>query len=302
MPSPTHPNFLIAGGVATGTSFLSSTLAGHPEIYLPQIHRPEPNFFCYSWRYKAGIRHYESQWFSDVGVERAIGERSSLLLTCKEAPARIHSHYPNIRIIFCLRNPIERAWANYRFTVLEGLEDLEFCEALAMETTRSKTLRSSWAEVKPHAYLERSRYSEGITRYMRLFPPEQILFLKSETMSSNSAATLRQVCRFLNVSDKHVLESAPDFAAPSVRNRHEQVRLRELLGESLPALVEAIRQKKAFPQLAEEMIPLADRLRKNLYAEKHQLNHEDRDTLQSALRDEIDEVAKLTGLDTSDWR
>ena len=302
MTSQAHPNFLIAGGVATGTSFLSSTLAGHPEIYLPQIHRPEPNFFCYSWRYSLGIRHYESQWFSAVGAERAIGERSSLLLTCKEAPLRIHSNYPNIRLIFCLRNPIERAWANYRFTVLEGLENLEFREALATETSRKMKLRGSWAEVRPHAYLERSRYAEGITRYMRLFPPKQILFLKSETMSSDSNSTIRQVCRFLNVSDEHVLETAPDFAAPSVRNRHEQVRLRELLGESLPSLVEAIRQKKAFPEIADDMVPLADRLRKNLYSEKHQMNGEDREFLQIALRDEIGKIERLTGLDTSDWR
>ena len=39
------PNFLIAGVVASGTSYLSSTLAHHPDIYLPKIQRPEPNFF-----------------------------------------------------------------------------------------------------------------------------------------------------------------------------------------------------------------------------------------------------------------
>src|SRR3989338_4986121 len=75
-----EPNFIIAGGIATGTSFLSHTIKDHPEIYLPKIMRPECGFFYKSWEHKKGKDYYLSRWFSDAKREIAVGERSSLYL------------------------------------------------------------------------------------------------------------------------------------------------------------------------------------------------------------------------------
>ena len=126
MVSQKKPNFIIIGSCAGGTSFLTTILSQHKDIYFPKIWRPEPNFFHYSHKYEKGINFYIKKWFSKIKKEKAIGERSSLLLTSKLAPKRIHKHFPNIKIIACLRNPSERAWANYRFTCLEGLEENGF--------------------------------------------------------------------------------------------------------------------------------------------------------------------------------
>jgi hypothetical protein len=82
------PNFVIAGGMPAGTSFLSAALKNHPEIYLPKVQRPEPNFFHYTWKYRKGIEWYSKTLFSDVSNEKVIGERSSLLLTSKAAIQR----------------------------------------------------------------------------------------------------------------------------------------------------------------------------------------------------------------------
>ena len=128
------PNFIIIGSCAGGTSFLSSILAQHKEIYLPKIQRPEPNFFHYTHKYKKSISSYLHEWFSNVKNEKAIGERSSLLLTSKLAPQRLYKHFPKIKIIATLRNPVERAWANYRFTCLEGLETNTFLNSLKKKT------------------------------------------------------------------------------------------------------------------------------------------------------------------------
>ena len=89
------PNFLIAGGVSTGTSFLSATLANHPDIYLPRIQRPEPNFFHYSWKYNQGLDWYQMTWFHEVSNQQAVGERSSLLLSSDLAAKRIKQTIPD---------------------------------------------------------------------------------------------------------------------------------------------------------------------------------------------------------------
>ena len=96
------PNFIIAGGVATGTSFLSAMLALHPDIYLPRIQRPEPNFFHYSWKFNQGMEWYQKTWFHEVGNQRAVGERSSLLMPSNVAAKRLKQVMPDIKI-----NPTE---------------------------------------------------------------------------------------------------------------------------------------------------------------------------------------------------
>ena len=98
------PNFLIAGAAASGTSFLSSILMQHTDIYLPKEMRPEPHFFYYSDKYAHGIEWYKKKWFSDVKKQSAIGERSSSYLSQRKRK-RISQNLPNIKLIFVLRNP-----------------------------------------------------------------------------------------------------------------------------------------------------------------------------------------------------
>ena len=117
-----EPNFIISGAVASGTSFLSHSIKDHPQIYLPKIMRPECGFFYKSWEYKKGLDYYRRRWFSDAMDEIAVGERSSLYLhgVFNNVAQRIRNSYPDIKLIFCLRNPTERAFANYRFTTFSS--------------------------------------------------------------------------------------------------------------------------------------------------------------------------------------
>ena len=134
------PNFLIAGVSASGTSFLAESIEQHPDIYLPYPMEPECHFFFKSWEYKK-LKYYSNKWFKDVKNENAVGERSSSYLFGGNKTAKRFFKYSNVKLIFCVRNPIERAWANYRFTVLQGYEHLSFIEALKKEKKRILNLK-----------------------------------------------------------------------------------------------------------------------------------------------------------------
>ena len=148
----THPNFIVGGTAAGGTSFLTSILVQHPQIYLPKEMRPEPHFFYKSWEFEKGINYYLKRWFWNVPSSSvAIGERSSSYLFGGEAVAnKIFHAYPDMRFVFTLRNPIERTWANYRYKVLQGLEDLPFEDALKNEILRISQQEGIWAEIQPN--------------------------------------------------------------------------------------------------------------------------------------------------------
>ena len=297
------PNFIIAGGVASGTSFLSAMLAHHPEVYLPRIQRPEPNFFHYSWKFDLGLEWYQNTWFTEAGSQRAIGERSSLLLTSDVAAKRIRQSLPDIKIIFCLRNPIERAWANYRFSVLEGLEPLSFDEAIECESLRMRQAVGKWAEVQPHAYLTRSKYSAHLQEYLELFDREQILLLKSEDMSKHPHDTLGRVCEFLDISPSIQLPLPPNYSSPSVIDRQLQVALRKKLGDKFSEIIELIRKEDSPSTEAgsEEFARHIELLRVNLESGKAKIPESSRQRLHSLLDEEIARTRKLVDFSVDDW-
>lgn len=157
-----HPNFLIGGAGESGTSQLAHMLVQHPDIYLPRQMRPEPHYFYKSWEYDNPLSYYLEKYFSEAGREKAVGERSSSYLYLPETAERVARVYPDMKWIFCLRNPIERTYANYRFTVLEGFEDLSFEEALRLEKQRCAAETGPFKEIQPHDYTGRGFYGRQL--------------------------------------------------------------------------------------------------------------------------------------------
>lgn len=297
------PNFIIAGGVATGTSFLSATLAHHPDVYLPIIQRPEPNFFHYSWKFNQGMEWYQKTWFHEVENQRAVGERSSLLLPSDVAAKRIKQAMPDVKLIFCLRNPLERAWGNYRFTVLEGLEPLSFDEAILCEPERIKQAVDKWAEVQPHAYLARSRYSTHLEEFFALFGKERILLIKSEDLGRNPQENMKRVCEFLGVDSTVSLPMPPNYSSPSVIDRALQMELRNYFGDRFPELVECIRKEEDVSELilCSEDAAQIDRLRANLRDGKDPMPDTSRQHLRKLFADEIVRMKSLVDFPVDDW-
>lgn len=297
------PNFIIAGGVATGTSFLSSALSYHPEIYLPKVQRPEPNFFHYTDKFQNGMPWYSSKWFSEVRDEIAVGERSSLLLPSINAPSRVKESLPSVKLIFCLRNPIERAWGNYRFSVLEGLETLPFAEAIEVEATRTLQAKGRWAEVQPHAYLARSKYSESLLEYFELFGSSNILLLKSEELGKKPKEAFLRVCKFLGVDPNIELPEPPNYSSPSVRDPAVQARLRSHFGARFSELIEGIRKNDlnldSFDST--EDLAMLEELRLNLTDGKQPLEPSDRSRLNELLSHEVARLASIVNFSLDDW-
>ena len=297
------PNFIIAGGIATGTSFLSATLTQHPDIYLPTPQRPESNFFHYTDKFSQGVDWWLETWFSAVENERAVGERSSLILTSDLAARRLHECVPKIKIIFCLRNPVERAWANYRFSVLEGLEPLAFRDALMEERERMRAATGRWAEVQPHAYITRSTYSHHLREFRDLFGEGQIHMIKSEALARDPESHLRAACRFLGVAEDVPLNLPADYSSPSVVDPMVQTEMRAYFGDRFPDVIESVRRNADLESIAgsdadREMI---DHLRANLADGKHPLSADDRALAADLLSSEIRRLRELVPFDISDW-
>ena len=97
------PNFIIIGSQRCGTTSLYTYLARHPQILTPI--KKEMDFF--SWHFHRGIDWYLAHFPSmPVGEQFLTGEASPSYFDCREAPERLYSEYPEVKLVVLLRNPV----------------------------------------------------------------------------------------------------------------------------------------------------------------------------------------------------
>lgn len=302
------PNFIVGGTSAGGTSFVVNAMIQHPDIYLPKQMRPEPHYFYKSWEYEKPISYYQEKYFSAVENEKAVGERSSSYLFSRESAQRISKHLPDIKLIFTLRNPIERTYANYRYTVLEGLEELSFEEALRDEKERVKNQEGIWAEIQPYNYTGRGFYGEQLEAYLEFFSPEQILLLKSESISDEPYNHLEKIFRFLDVDPTFKPELPPDFTSFNVKDRTLQVKLRKYFGsERFDKVIEAIRKNEDPLRYIDEKNQLEDKnnilsMQDNLTGKKQPMSDESRSYLSDLFANDMRKLNRYIDFSIDDWR
>jgi hypothetical protein len=238
------PSFLIIGAARCGTTSLFVQLQQHPDVYLPPSKRPEPHFFLKEDEYRKGLRYYSNRFFTWWNGESAAGEASTSYIYQDYVPGRIHKHLPEVRLILLLRNPVDRAYSHYWYSVQNGLESLSFEGALKKEEERIRHPNSQFeAEVQPYAYLDRGRYYTQIRRYLRFFKREQLLILFFEDLKTAPVDLVRATFRFLNVDDSFV-PPAPD----EVHNQRQTAR---------PPMEETLR-RKLVEQFQDENEKLSD--------------------------------------------
>ena len=182
---PEH--FVVVGAQRCGTTYLYGLLDDHPDIEMAKPLRPEPKFFLDYDQYARGVEYYESQFFSEPGV-RVRGEKSTSYIESEVAMRRIHAMLPDAVVVVVLRDPVERAVSNYRFTAQSGVEDLSLADALHAAAGDRPWDRSRFS-VSPFDYLARGRYVDYLDRLVCHVPREQLSVVLFEELVANTGVT-----------------------------------------------------------------------------------------------------------------
>src|SRR5262249_848442 len=146
------PDFIIAGAPRSGTTWLYALAQRHPRIAMAEPRVPEPKFFLVDEFWQRGIGYYSTRWFDPLPDGRGLGEKSANYLESSEVPKRICRAVPRVKLVFLLRNPVDRAYSNYLWSRQNGLEIESFERALALEEQRERDLPSHLRYSRPHAY------------------------------------------------------------------------------------------------------------------------------------------------------
>jgi hypothetical protein len=186
------PNFIVIGAMKAGTTSLFHYLQSHPQVYMSPL--KEVDFFADELNWKRGFDWYRRQFKGATSACLAMGEASTSYTKYPEhrgVPERIASHLPDARLIYVVRNPIDRIRSHYQHRALNG------AERAPVEV----------ATLRDERYLNCSRYAMQIERYLEWFPRERLLLITSDELRTVRVPTMRRIYLFLGVDEEFVPET-----------------------------------------------------------------------------------------------
>jgi hypothetical protein len=191
----------------------------------------EPDYFIgASDRDLAGYR----QCFAEPAAE--YGESSTNYTkypTFQGVPERMHRLVPDVKLLYLVRDPIERALSHYAHNRVHGRED--------------GPIEAAFLPVEDSHYLQTSRYYMQIAQYLDYFPRERILIVQSERLRDRRSGVMRRIFDFLGVST----------AVDASRFDTEHHSTAEKLPPALSSLLTETRAGKAVTTLVDALVPMS---------------------------------------------
>jgi len=190
------PTFVIIGAMKAGTTSLWQALRAHPDVFTPGT--KELHYFSNPDRLERGIEWYCEQ-FAGAGDALAIGEASTNYTKHPRRSGtakRMADAIPEARLVYLVRDPIERIRSHYLHVVHRYGERRPLAEAVRADPE----------------YVDVSRYRMQADQYLEHFARSQLLVLTSESLKARPAATAARVFEFIGVD--------PDRARTQPREVH----------------------------------------------------------------------------------
>ncbi len=311
-------DFVCPGASKSGTTTLHDVLASDPRLVLPQ--RKETRFFVTKESCEKGIDYYFSEFFLGGESDALWGEVCPQYMSSCDVPGRIAEFCgTDIKFIFMLRNPIDRALSHYLMKTrtfengsfgeaIASAVDIEESTVVSRKATLEKHVRFSRPECinvsdddlaayRYSRYILSGRYGTFVENCLNYFPMEQMHFIIFEEFISNPIVVMESLYRFLGMRPPQQIVIPQSNKRKIYRNRWAKRvrnmsflvpvsgkgRVRNLIGKST---YDMIRTSLERPFLGNK---------------KTLVDAATRTTLESIYRPEVSLLEELTGLDFSFW-
>ncbi|HEV2865639.1 MAG TPA: sulfotransferase [Allosphingosinicella sp.] len=270
------PNLIVIGAQKCATSSLHQYLAAHPDIFMSQ--RKELNFFVAEKEWPQGLDWYRAHFPEAAKVRGESSPNYTTYPFFAGVAERMHAALPDARLIYVVRDPIERMLSQY---------------AHAVERYNLKRPAGEVLLDPEGVYQARSRYFLQLQEYLRFYDKSAIMVVEYEALAADRPAMLRRIFEFLGVD--------PDFTSPAFDQvYHSSAEKRRLnpLGSAM---------RKAYHS-ARRLLPAAGRLARlrqskllSRKVERPLLSESERARLREHLADDVAQLRAFTGLGLESW-
>jgi hypothetical protein len=128
--------------------------------------------------------------------DRPRGEATPIYLYWPKSLERIARYNPAMRLVLLFRDPVQRAWSQWRMEYARGWETEPFAWCIREGRARVDSPEAPGCH-RVYSYVERGFYARQLERLFALFPREQTLLLRSEDLKRRPGETLARICRFI---------------------------------------------------------------------------------------------------------
>jgi hypothetical protein len=209
------PDFLVIGAQRAGTTWLHRVLRQHPSLWLPPV--KELHYFdrlettrtildpkerrrvglkqllsLDPWLVSYWLRARSDEWyarlFRDAKAKGLVaGEITPAYATLDETVLRrIKRLNDNIKLIFVMRDPVERAWSAVNNAAKKGID--------------ASTVEKSIKRARESGAAARSAYGDTIRRLEAVFPASQVHYCFFEDLRDRPEALTSDLFAFLGVA------------------------------------------------------------------------------------------------------
>lgn len=205
------PNFIIVGAAKAGTTSLYRYLESHPQVFMPEL--KEPLFFIKEsiknhtvdpWVKEAIAKSSKGKTYIDKWEDylklfeggknaKAIGEASATYLYYyRESIPGIKKALGEAKIIIILRDPVKKAFSQYKYLKKRHAEPLSFKEGIMKENDRIEQDYSTL-----YHYTKQGFFAKQVEAFIRHFENVKVVLLND--LQKNPMTVLNEIADFLEI-------------------------------------------------------------------------------------------------------
>jgi hypothetical protein len=181
------PNLLIIGAQKCGTTSLHAYLDLHPDVHMAA--EKELDFFIADRAWRNGADWYAGRFRDDAAVRGEASPNYTGWPVWDGVPERAARLVPDARLVYLVRDPLERIESHYRQRRLEDGERGDIAAAIG-DVDDAQNL-----------FVARSRYATQLERWLEHFPQERLLVLPAEDLRDRRREAVARVLAHVGLDD-----------------------------------------------------------------------------------------------------
>ncbi|MEN7550360.1 sulfotransferase [Rapidithrix thailandica] len=274
------PRFIIIGAMKAATTSLYYYLSRHPEVNMSS--KKETDFFLERC-FHQGLEHYQAYFENNDKVKGEASTNYTKFPHFKGVPERIRSVIPEVKLIYILRDPIERLSSEIHHAWVQGYE--------------TRSLEQILGDFDNNNYVYISKYYEQLSQYLKVFDEKQLLILTTEQLRKDPETAMQKTFRFIGVN--------PEFSSEEFHNKlhvSSQKTQKTGLGKMIDQMGWMQSVKNGIRTLLPDQAYSSLKGIANRKVPKVVLESNTVERLLNEFRPDVDKMREFTGYSFSEWR
>jgi sulfotransferase family protein len=171
------PTFFVIGAAKAGTTSLNNYLAAHPEIAMTE---PRELHLMVGPQWRDRVVEYDRHFATDAPIRGDCSPGYAVYPWNPIVSEHIHELVPSARLVYAVRDPVDRTIAYFAQATAAGEETKPPEEAIRPEDP-------------DNYYVAGSRYATQVEVYLRRFDQERLLVVDQAHLRARRSEVLRRV-------------------------------------------------------------------------------------------------------------